>query len=77
MEIPVRINQTWRQKWSPQKRKFASTPIVMSMQNWNDRMKTVKREVWFDFIKKGWLPVNNDLRRWLDDNGFSDIKHIQ
>lgn len=63
-EIPVKISQSWRGK----------TPVVSSKQTHFDLMKPVSRNVWFEYIKKGWLPVNSDVRKWLDLNGFENIK---
>lgn len=37
-------------------------------------MKPISRKVWFGYINKGWLYVTDDLRKWLDENGFKDVK---
>ena len=75
MDIPVKISQNWRTKdWNPTTRKWELYPVVSAKQTQFDRMKPVARKVWFDYIRKGWMTVTDDMRKWLDENGFSDVK---
>ena len=39
-------------------------------------MKPVSRKTWFEYIKLGYLDVNENVRKWLDENGHSDIKRL-
>ena len=70
MKEPVEITQFWN---ITVKRKMI--PKVSARQNQGDDMKPVRREVWFEYVKKGWLPVSGQLRQWLNENGFEDIKN--
>jgi hypothetical protein len=49
-------------------------PIVHSQQDKFSEIQPVKREDWFKYIQNGWLNVNEDVRKWLDENGFEHIK---
>lgn len=70
MERPIKIIQSWRVTLKDGK--WNSIPVVRSRPAFG-KMKQVSRNVWFDYIKNGWLTVNNDLRRWLDENGHENI----
>lgn len=75
MEIPIKISQNWKTKgWNPKTRKWELYPVVSAKQTQFDRMKPISRKVWFGYINKGWLYVTDDLRKWLDENGFKDVK---
>jgi hypothetical protein len=37
-------------------------------------MKSVSRKIWFSYIKLGFMTINKQLREWLDENGYSDVK---
>lgn len=75
MDYPVKISQSWKAKgWSADKRKWELTPTVSVKQTHFDRMKPVGRKVWFEMICNGIMPVTYSLRKWLDENGFEDIK---
>lgn len=72
---PQEIHQTWRTTTFDQfTKKWKVVPIVTARQTRFDKMKSIKREEWMKFIQKGWLHVSEDLRKWLDENGFENIK---
>lgn len=72
---PVKISQNWKQtSYDFIKRKWNQHPIVSAKQSHLDKMKPISRDVWFDYIRKGWLMANTDVRKWLDENGFADVK---
>lgn len=75
MDRPVKISQSWKtSKWNSITRKWEVHPVVSAKQNHGDRMKPIKRVMWFNYIINGWLTVTDQLRNWLDDNGYSDVK---
>ena len=77
MERPVVISQNWKlTSYDREKRKWNQHPVVSAKQTHIDRMKPVSRETWFEYIKLGYLDVNEDVRKWLDENGHSDIKRL-
>ena len=77
LTCPMRITQTWRTtSFNSVTRKWTQIPIVKSQETYWDKLKSVKREVWFEYIKKGWLHVTINLREWLDNNGYSEIKRL-
>lgn len=65
---PVLIKQTWKRV------NGKMFPIVHSQEHYLAEIQPVKREDWFKYIQNGWLSVNNDVRKWLDENGFEHIK---
>jgi hypothetical protein len=77
MECPVKISQNWKMtSYDKENRKWNQHPTVSAKQNHIEKMKPVSRQIWFEYIKKGWLDVNQDVRKWLDENGYSDIKRL-
>lgn len=75
MKRPHLITQTWRRKgWNQVLRKWEYTPIVKVKLHKGDKAINIKRELWIGFIEKGWLSVTEDLRRWLDENGYDNNK---
>lgn len=72
---PVKISQNWKQtSYDFAKRKWNIHPVVSAKQSHLHKMKPVSRDVWFDYIRKGWLTATDDVRKWLDENGFADVK---
>ena len=77
MQRPVAISQNWKlTSYDREKRKWNQHPVVGAKKTHMDKMKPVSREVWFEYIKLGYLDVNEDVRKWLDENGHSDIKRL-
>lgn len=78
---PFEIHQTWRRKdYNWETRKLNQYPIVYARQTWYEKSVMIKREVWIEWIKKGWLSVSDQLKDWLDNNGYADIlikSHIE
>lgn len=75
MKAPYEINQTWRMKgydWEKRKAKFY--PVVFARKTIFDRSIPIKREVWIDWIRKGWLSTSDQMREWLDSNGYADVQ---
>lgn len=77
MECPIRISQSWKfTSYDGVRKKWRQHPIVNAKQTHFDKMKPVNRQTWFEFIRKGWLSVTDDMRKWLDENGYEDVKRI-
>jgi len=77
MDVPKKISQSWKSKgWNAKTRKWELFPVVSAKQTDFHKMKPVSRDVWFDFIRKGWLSVTDDLRKWLNENGYNNIKRL-
>lgn len=78
MERPIKISQSWKiASYDREKRKYKSYPVVSSKQTHFDKMKPVSRETWFEYIRLGYLDVNEDVRNWLDENGFTEVKFTE
>lgn len=74
MERPVEISQTWRSKgWNPETKKPEFVPIVRARETHYERMKPIKREIWLEYIRRGFLDVSSDLEKWLKENGLLDV----
>jgi len=75
MERPIEIDQNWRMKsYDWKNRKAIFYPVVFARQNTHSRKVPIKRDVWIDWIKKGWLHTTDHMREWLDENGYVDVK---
>jgi hypothetical protein len=75
MQRPQRIAQTWKEKcYDSENKKWEYTPIVTSRCSEFVIMKSVSRKIWFSYIKLGFMTINKQLREWLDENGYSDVK---
>lgn len=74
MEIPIEIDQTWKMKsYNWEKRKAEFYPVVFARKTIYDKKKPIKRDVWLEWIAKGWLGVTDQMREWLDTNGYSHV----
>jgi len=75
MNIPKKISQTWKSTgWDATKRKWNFIPVVYVKQDDYSRMRQVGKNEWFQLIEVGLLHVTDDMRKWLDENGYDQIK---
>lgn len=76
IEMPIEIDQNWRMKrYDWEKRKAEFYPVVFARQTIYDKKIPIKRDVWLCWIIKGWLGVTDQMREWLDNNGFEHVEH--
>lgn len=65
-ERPVEIDQNW------QSRLRSLIPIFSVRETIYSRKRRLKRSEWLDMIAKGWHEPNEDVAKWMVENGYEN-----